>query len=438
MKNRSTSFLNASLSVVTAIAIAGGVAACTDRLPTSPDASAKKKGGDFDKSSVVAVLFCHGDRQNLTVTCDDPKPASGGTSDKPSIILGNQNTFVKLSSTNVFYDAGTGNFTFNVTVRNLIPQTLGETVGAHSYDGTGVQVFFASGPTVTAGTGLASVVGDGVGTFTAPGQPYFSYPVTLAQYAVTSPKTWTLNMPATVTTFDFTLLVSASVFAPNGYIDLDVQTLKPPTDRQMTYTVRNANGTIDSNPGTMTWSINDPSIATVDANGLINPLRAGVATVTCQAGSKIGTYDILVDGVVRTWTGAVNTDWNTDGNWLPDGIKPVAQDSVLIPLAAPVDPVLSSNVQVNGVTVEDAATISLGAFDLTAGKNVFAGLNGGITNTSGRLFMTGTATTVQGKVPTLRVLGSTSLTGNVNARAPLQVDAGRVTVSTFRMQGDAN
>jgi hypothetical protein len=145
-----------------------------------------------------------------------------------------------------------------------------------------------------------------------------------------------------------------------------------------------------------------------------------------------------VFGITRTWTaGGGTTNWNTGTNW-GLGAVPMSQDSVYIPASAPLMPALVSNVQVKGVTVEDVATLNLGAFDLTAGSNVTAGLTGGITNTSGRLFLSGIAYTVQGKVPTLRVTGTYSLTGNVNARAPIQVDAGRLTVSALRLQADAN
>jgi hypothetical protein len=151
-----------------------------------------------------------------------------------------------------------------------------------------------------------------------------------------------------------------------------------------------------------------------------------------------GERNILIAGVTRNWTaGAGTTNWNTPGNWSPAAI-PMNQDSVYIPAAAPLDPALVDSVLIQGVTVEDVALISLGAFDMYAGGNVTTGLNGGITNTTGRLFLTGTARTVQGVLPTIRVSGTYSLTGNVVARAPIQVDAGRLTASGFRLQATSN
>lgn len=151
-----------------------------------------------------------------------------------------------------------------------------------------------------------------------------------------------------------------------------------------------------------------------------------------------GTRSILVAGVTRTWTASQGTtDWHNPLNWFPNAV-PGLQDSVLVPVAAPLDPVIASNVSIRGVNVENGATISLGAFDMSAAANVFTGTSGGITNTSGRLFLTGVAGTVEGRVPVLRVTGTYSLSGNLTARAPIQVDAGRLTASAFRLQADSN
>jgi hypothetical protein len=151
-----------------------------------------------------------------------------------------------------------------------------------------------------------------------------------------------------------------------------------------------------------------------------------------------GNRTIPVAGVTRTWTASAGTtDWNTPLNWYPNAV-PMTLDSVYVPVSAPLDPLLTSNAQVMGVTVEDVATLNLGAFNLTAGANVSAGLTGGITNTSGTLVLTGIGATMQGKLPRIRVTGTYSLTGTVTARAPVQSDAGRITASAFRLQADSN
>ena len=150
-----------------------------------------------------------------------------------------------------------------------------------------------------------------------------------------------------------------------------------------------------------------------------------------------GLQPLLVAGVTRTWTaGASTTDWFTGANWSPAAV-PMSLDSVFVP-AAPAGgaffPLLTANVSISGVTVENGGTLNLGPFDLTATGNVSAGLTGGITNTTGRLMLAGTARTVQGRLPRIRVTGTYSLTGNVNARAAAEVAAGRITDGAFRLQ----
>ena len=200
-----------------------GVAiACSEDVPTAP---ATKSGGSHDasKSSIVAALSCHASITDLSVTCDAPvgssekKPApSNPDQTVGNIIIGGQDVFVAVKSTNVNYNAGTGAFTFDVTIRNLIPQPLGtaDTI-AHAPDANGIRIFFASGPNVTSGSGLITVNGDGVDAFTGANQPFYQYNTVLDQFEISSPKTWQLTMPPSVLTFDFLLLVSAEVPRPD-------------------------------------------------------------------------------------------------------------------------------------------------------------------------------------------------------------------------------
>lgn len=174
------------------------------------------------------------------------------------------------------------------------------------------------------------------------------------------------------------------------------------------------------------------------ANQVVTYTDYGLSQLVAVGKRLRGDYPITVAGVTRNWTaGAGTTDWHTNNNWSPAAV-PMTLDSVYIPVVAPLDPVVAANVQVTGVTVEDVATITLGAFNLTATGNVSAGTTGGINSTTGLLFLAGSGMTVQGKLTRLRVTGTYSLTGNVTARAPIQADAGRLTVSAFRLQADNN
>ncbi|HEX8394040.1 MAG TPA: hypothetical protein VF665_16985 [Longimicrobium sp.] len=196
---------------------------------------------------------------------------------------------------------------------------------------------------------------------------------------------------------------------------------------------------------TVRLEISGPAATPGAASALVAGSTAHTATFhdygmsqVSVAGRRVrgGTRPILVAGVTRAWTaGAGTTDWHTATNWSPAAV-PMSQDSVLIPAAAPLDPVLAANVAVMDVTVEESARIEINAFDLTAGGNVTTAITTGqgITNTSGRLICSGTAKTIQGRIPRVRFTGTYSLTGNLTLRAPWEVAAGRLTTGTFRVQ----
>jgi hypothetical protein len=162
----------------------------------------------------------------------------------------------------------------------------------------------------------------------------------------------------------------------------------------------------------------------------------GTANVTIRGRRLFGEPEpVPVAGVTRIWRGVTSTNWTVGSNWL-HGATPMSLDSVLIPNPkdGPHYPVLVSNVSVQGVTVENGATVSIGPFNLTAGGNVTTGTSGGIDGSSGRLELTGFARTVHGILPRMRVTGTYSLTGNVTTRAPLEVPLGRLTNTSFRVQ----
>ena len=440
--------------LVAAAMVASAVAiACTEDVPTSPVKTATPSK-DASKSSIVAALSCHANVAERSVTCEAPgasqKPQSSGdpASTPANIIIGGQDVFVAVKSTNVNYDAGTGAFTFDVTIRNLIPQPMGtaDTTGLEAPDPDGIRIFFAAGPNVTSGSGLITVNGDGIDTFTGANQPYYQYSTVLDQFEISSPRTWNLTMPPSVTTFDFILLVSAEVPRPDGYIDLQVSQLRPPDDRQMSFVVRNANGTPVGSPGTITWSVSDTTRATVDANGLVNPLRAGAVTIIAENGTRVGSLTVNVKAIRRIWTGSTDNHYENGANWYPDGIKPVDVDTAVVPdtVTTSFFPNLFQNEAIGGVEVLDITpggtvpSIQLQAFNYTASGDVITTNSASIMNTSGTLFLSGIARTVGGTLPFIRVTGTYSLIANVIARAPIRVDLGRLTSTGFRLQGTSN
>jgi hypothetical protein len=427
-------------------AAALAIVACTKDLPTSPVTS--PAGEALSRKDVVTALQCEASVTDKTVICDQLGVPAGATAkaERPGIreelVIGGQDVYVSVKTTNVNYDAGTGNFTFDATVRNLIPQPLGTTDGT-TLDPSGVRVFFASGPVVTSGSGTVSVVGDGVVSITGPNQPYYQYSQVLDQFEISPPRTWTLNMPNTVSTFSFQLYVWSQVQFPDGYIDVQVTSIRPPNQKQVTYTVRNANGTISPIQGPLNWNSSDPTRATIDNNGLITALRAGNTTITAmtQDGLRVGSLVADIRPIRRYWTGAVSTDYAVDGNWIP-AIKPVDSDTAVVAdtVSSGNWPLLTANENIAGVEVLDLTpggtipTLGLGAFNYTATGDVLVTNSASIGNTSGSLFLAGTARTVAGTLPFVRVTGTYSLIGNVTSRARAQVDLGRLTNTGFRFQ----
>lgn len=427
-------------------------AACTDKAggPAGPGGPTPPTAPPGTPVTVQA-LACTANVKGKSVSCGVPRPGTPGSDINADVLIGNQDVFVTLTSTNVNYSDATQQFTFDVTVRNLIPQPLGtENATTLAPAANGVRVFFHNGPNVTSGTGVITVVGDGIETFTGSGQPYYQYNTVLEQYELSAPKTWTLTVPPTVNTFDFLLFVSTPVPYPNGWIEVDGNSsIRSGTTRQLTAVARTRVGIIIPDPGPITWTTADGNLATVNTTGLVKGLRAGTVAITATDPSgRTGSRPMNVLPIRRIWIGTADSNWQNGNNWLPDSIVPVATDTAYVHADSVTKyggtqyPTLTANASVGGVEVFAApAKISLTAFDLTATGDVFAEFlpsPGVIDNTTGRLILAGTARTVRGTLPRVLVTGTYSLTGNINTRAPLQVNAGRLTNGTFRIQTVSN
>lgn len=402
-------------------------------LPVEPVAHAP------ENSLRLLALECQASVRSLEVRCGQPSIPQGIA---PDIIVGGQNLYVTLTSTNVAYNSGTGQFTFDATLRNLIPQPLGTTDGV-VLEPSGIRIFFADGPTVTAGTGTASVLPDGFGTFTAAGQPYYQYNEVLEQTEVSAAKTWMLIMPPTVTTFSFRVFVSAPVQWPDGYISLDDQlpgtsygAMHPTATHSITAAIRTAVGNVA--PGSVTWSSTDTDCATVDGSGLVAGVRAATclitATATLNGNPVAGSMSFDVTGMTRVWNGSVSSDFENGANW-DLGITPAAADSIQINTGVPNYPALTTSRSIGGVTVEDIATLSLGSFDLTVSANVLTGytIGSGVLATTGRLLLSNSGTAA-GRVPSVLVTGQYSLSNDLYIVAPLEVDLAALFTDSFLIE----
>lgn len=256
--------------------------------------------------NALQKLVCRGDLRAKTVSCDDPlAPPAGGPS---RLLVGGQNLYVKLASTAPSYNAGTGDFSFGVTVQNLVAQTLGTTDGTTS-DVDSVRVFFSQKPTPTGAgdTGSMDVSNaNGLATYTAANQPYIQYPGFLTSGSTSVSRTWHFQVTGTVTQFQFTVYVAAAVAFPNGWIDVYppnhspspynvyADTVSAGQTLQLTDSVRNAVGKVV--PGAaVSWTSTGHGAATVNASsGLVSAAADGVDTVTASSGGRTGRVVIFV------------------------------------------------------------------------------------------------------------------------------------------------
>lgn len=415
-------------------------AACTEEAPTRP-ADEAAATPVRDPAMQVVLVTCVASKSDLTVTCSPPQiPRPDRDGPVSDIIYGGQNMFVKVTSSNVAYNSVTGRFTFNVTLQNLLQQPIGTTDGT-TLAPTGIRAFFASGPTVTGGSGVCAVLPDGFGTFTAAGQSYYQYDQVLAQNQVSAVKGWTIIISPTVNTFEFLLLISAPVQYPSGYIEINGQLpgasyglLHPGSTAPLTGVVKNQLGIVI--PGAViTWGTSNPDQAIVDAGGVVTGVRYGAPAITATSMGLNGSMLFSITGTVRNWTGAVSADWENGGNWA-GGYTPALVDTAAIPTGVPNFPALTQVVATGGIQVTDAATLSLGAFNMTLTSLAVAGqATGGVSSTTGRLILAGNSI-LAGRLSTTLITGTYTNTANARVVAPLQIDAGRLQTELATMQVD--
>lgn len=177
---------------------------CMDRDPVS---ASDTEAPPSTSAVALQALTCTA-TVGVSVDCTAARPTDLRGN---AAIIGGQNVYVRLTSTNVAYDAATEIFQFDVTVQNLLNEAIG-TPDGETPDPDGIRVFFDSGPTAIEGSGEVLVANpDSVGTFTGSDQPYFVYPQILGPDSVSAPKTWQLRVPGGVSTFQFTVFVEADV-----------------------------------------------------------------------------------------------------------------------------------------------------------------------------------------------------------------------------------
>jgi hypothetical protein len=288
MKTTSTRALR--LGAFAPAAVLAILAACTDGgnpLVRQPRAPVPVRG----RAIPLQRFDCRADVHAATVLCRPAAPGGGGAGD---LLLGGG--YARLTSSNVHYDSVFQRFTFDVTVQNLILQPIG-TVDGNTVEDGGIRPFVDS-LWITSGSGSISVVPDGYATFRKPNQPYYEYDQVLAHNAVSSSRTWTFAASPNLG-FGLQVYVSAPVQYPSGYVEMDgnlpgsLLTLDPGDTHTIAAVVRDAVGAALS--GTVTWSTNDPSCATVNSSGTVTAVGAGtICFITATSGTRSGRMTIHV------------------------------------------------------------------------------------------------------------------------------------------------
>lgn len=265
-----------------ACAALAGLAACSDGSPTTaaPAPPPQRVEVAFDCSVTVATR---------AMRCSEARTQGSG---RGNLFPGSP--YIQLSSRNIHSDSGQSYYTFELAVRNLIPQKLGTTDGTTVAPG-GIRIFIESGPTVTSGAGTMTVNPDGVDAFTNVNQPFYEYDEVLADGVQSSFKTWTFTLTPTVLSFSFALRVSAPVQYPNGWVVISPDSSYVPADDEsnLTATAYNALGVVMSGP-TFTWSSSNTSVATISSGGVLVAMNVGSATITATYGPRSGTAKVVV------------------------------------------------------------------------------------------------------------------------------------------------
>lgn len=187
--------------VTLVVLTAAAAAACSDHPAASRQAPPPQGLQAFD---CVATVTGGG-----SLRCNPSAPGLGGAS---GVFIGGQNTYLTLSASNFGYNAGTEEFTMDVTVQNLMNESIGTPDGV-TPAALGIMVWFYEQPAASDGNSGQVDVMEPTGTafFTNANQPYYRYNEILARDEVSAARQWKFHVPAGVSTFGFKVLIDTDV-----------------------------------------------------------------------------------------------------------------------------------------------------------------------------------------------------------------------------------
>lgn len=186
-----------------------------------------------------------------------------------------------------------GSFTSNgvATFFNTIRNDLGQSIGTNNGINADTIYAFLTAITTTGGSGTVTAANaDGTFNFTAPNQPFWKWRQIVEPGDNTATSTWTFNVPSTVTSWTYTVNLSAPIAHPNGWIEITGNTMIQRGQYQLlTATVYDWTGEVDETDDNVTWSGTNVSgqiyVSPWDERtGHILGLLEGTAEVTASFG----------------------------------------------------------------------------------------------------------------------------------------------------------
>jgi DNA/RNA endonuclease G (NUC1) len=261
---------------------------------------------------VSMQLTCVASVESASVTCSTPATPSGV---RGAVTYGGQNQYVKLTSTNVTFDAGTRIMGADVTVQNLLPQIIGSLDSANVHP-NGIRVFYASGPSTTDPGTVTVRNPDGTETFLSAPAPYYQWSQALRTNAVSAAKRWEWNVGAGVNTFTFSVYVQTEV-TPTLVI---TEIMANPS-------------AVDDSVGEYI-EVYNPGLATVDLSGYRIVSRSGSSTeqVTIASGVTLASraYGVIAARSSTFRNGGVTAiaEWGGTAIQLSNSTSATAPDYV--------------------------------------------------------------------------------------------------------------
>ena len=394
-----------------------------------------------------------------TYTVTYTVPASGGcavyTNTSTIVITAAPSASISYAGSPYCSNAGTATVTRTGTAGGTYSSTPGLTInsitGAITL-GTSTAGTYTVTYTIAASGGCAAYTKTTTVTITDPPSATISYNGSpYCSNAGTATVSRTGNAGGT-----YTSTAGLTINSTTGNITLGTSTAGTYT---VTYTIAAAGG-CTAYSATTSVTVSAPSSATISYAGSPYCSNAGIITVT-NTGTTGGTFNAAAGlsinsttGAVNTtastlgtytvtytinaasgcgqsqgttaisivtpgrWTGAVNTDWNTGGNWLC-GSVPGTTINAVIPAGLSNYPVITGTMAVNNITVETGASLTVTGTLQVAGAITNTGnfdASGGTINMNGS-----TPQTIPANAFLNNTIGNLVLNNNVTLGGPVAV-----------------